>query len=230
MKLRMIILKKSSIRRSLALSIMMILVGITLINPFVAKATPTDYVSKIHSNLYYLYPMPQNNGMFWLESNPSLGYGTLQEWSKVLPKGEIIVATKPDMQLASLGGLDRIGKYVQNKIKGNSGNGRYDKDIFKYRRTVTAEGVTDEIEVEIGRHFKDNDNLEKLISQVKNHLTTDAGQTQEIKDTVFPPNPLTEPSTIPETEESKTAKAQIVGGSMLLGGLMLMAKVLVFAL
>ena len=228
MKLRMFILRKSSIRKSLALSIMMILIGITLINPFMAKATPTDYVTKTYSKLYCLYPMPQNNGMFWLESNPSLGYGTLQEWNKKLSKGEMIVAVPSNMQLASLGGLDRIGRYVQNKIKGRADNGKYDKDIFKYRRTVTAEGVTDEIEVEIGKHFKDNDNLEKLISKVKTHLTTDAGQTQEIKDPVFPP--IVQPDNVSDTEESKTAKIQIVGGSILLGGLMLFAKVLVFAL
>ena len=221
--MRLIILKKSSIRKSLALSIMMILIGITLINPFMAKATPTDYVTKTYSKLYYLYPMPQNNGMFWLESNPSLGYGTLQEWNKKLSKGEMIVAVPSNMQLASLGGLDRIGRYVQNKIKGRADNGKYDKDIFKYRRTVTAEGVTDEIEVEIGKHFKDNDNLEKLISKVKTHLTTDAGQTQEIKDPVFPP--IVPPDNMPDD-----AKTQIVGGSILLGGLMLFAKVLVFAL
>jgi len=221
--MRLIILKKSSIRKSLALSIMMILIGITLINPFMAKATPTDYVTKTYSKLYYLYPMPQNNGMFWLESNPSLGYGTLQEWNKKLSKGEMIVAVPSNMQLASLGGLDRIGRYVQNKIKGRADNGKYDKDIFKYRRTVTAEGVTDEIEVEIGKHFKDNDNLEKLISKVKTHLTTDAGQTQEIKDPVFPP--IVQPDNV-----SNDAKTQIVGGSILLGGLMLFAKVLVFAL
>ena len=223
MKLRMFILRKSSIRRNLALSIMMILIGIALINPFMAKATPTDYVTKTYCNLYYLYPMPQNNGMFWLESNPSLGYGTLQEWNKKLSKGEMIVAVPSNMQLASLGGLDRIGRYVQNKIKGRADNGKYDKDIFKYRRTVTAEGVTDEIEVEIGKHFKDNDNLEKLISKVKTHLTTDAGQTQEIKDPVFPPT--VQPDNVPDD-----VKTQIVGGSILLGGLMLFAKVLVFAL
>ena len=223
MKLRMFILRKSSIRKSLALSIMMILIGITLINPFMAKATPTDYVTKTYHKLYYLYPMPQNNGMFWLESNPNLGYGTLQEWNKKLSKGEMIVAVPSNMQLASLGGLDRIGRYVQNKIKGRADNGKYDKDIFKYRRTVTAEGVTDEIEVEIGKHFKDNDNLEKLISKVKTHLTTDAGQTQEIKDPVFPP--IVQPDNV-----SDNAKTQIVGGSILLGGLMLFAKVLVFAL
>jgi len=221
--MRLIILKKSSIRRNLALSIMMILIGITLINPFVAKATPADYVTKTYSKLYYLYPMLQNNGMFWLESNPSLGYGTLQEWNKILGKGEMIIAVPSNMQLASIGGLDRIGKYVQNKIKGRSENGRYDKDIFKYRRTVTAEGVTDEIEVEIGKHFKDNNNLEKLISKVKTHLTTNAGQTQEIKDPVFPP--IVQPDNVPDD-----TKTQIVGGSILLGGLMLFAKVLVFAL
>ena len=223
MKLRMIILKKSFIRKSLALSIMMILIGVALVNPFAVKATPTDYVTKTYHKLYYLYPMPQNNNMFWLESNPNLGYGTLQEWNKKLSSGDMIVAVPSNMQLASLGGLDRIGRYVQNKIKGRADNGKYDKDIFKYRRTVTAEGVTDEIEVEIGKHFKDNDNLEKLISKVKTHLTTDAGETQEIKDPVFPP--IVQPDNV-----SDNAKTQIVGGSILLGGLMLFAKVLVFAL
>jgi len=223
MKLRMIILKKSFIRKSLALSIMMILIGVALVNPFAVKATPTDYVTKTYHKLYYLYPMSKNNNMFWLESNPNLGYGTLQEWNKKLSSGDMIVAVPSNMQLASLGGLDRIGRYVQNKIKGRADNGKYDKDIFKYRRTVTAEGVTDEIEVEIGKHFKDNDNLEKLISKVKTHLTTDAGETQEIKDPVFPP--IVQPDNV-----SDNAKTQIVGGSILLGGLMLFAKVLVFAL
>ena len=132
MRLRMIVLKKSSIRRNLALSIMMIFIGITLINPFVAKANPTDYVTKSYHKLYYLYPMPQNNNMFWLESNPSLGYGTLQEWNRKLSKGEMIVAVPSNMQLASLGGLDRIGKYVQNKIKGRADNGKYPYHIFHY--------------------------------------------------------------------------------------------------
>ena len=62
-----------------------------------------------------------------------------------------------------------------------------------------------------------------MISKVKTHLTTDAGQTQEIKDPVFPP--IVQPDNV-----SDDAKTQIVGGSILLGGLMLFAKVLVFAL
>ena len=211
-----IILKKSSIKRNLAISILMILIGLTLINPFKAQANvPQAYLTS--PNIFYLYPM--SNGMFWLESNPQAGYGTLKEWSAVLPKGEMIVATKPDMQLASLGGLDRIGKYVQGKIKG--GNGKYDKDIFKYRRTVTAEGVTDEVEVEIGKHFRDNGNIDNLIGQVKKHLTTGAVETQGIKDPVFPPVPK------PETEEEQAAKAQLLGGASLLGGLLLLGKCLI---
>jgi len=225
MKLRMVVLKKSSIRKSLALSILMILIGFSLINPFKADATPTDYVTKNQPTIHYLYPMLENNNMFWLESNPDLGYATLQEWNTKLSYGDMIVATPPDMQLASLTGLDRIGKYVQNKIKGNAPNGRYDKDIFKYRRTVTAEGVTDEVEVEIGKHFRNNDNLDKLISKVKTHLTTDAGQTQEIKDPVFPPVPTPQSDNVPSTEQTN-----IIGGSLLLGGFMMMAKVLIFAL
>jgi len=220
--MRLIILKKSSIRRTLALSVLMILVGLSLINPFKAQATTPQAYLKPSTFIFYLYP--HNNGMFWLESNPKLGYATLKEWSSVLPKGEMIVAIPENMQLASMGGLDRIGKYVQGKLMGKSYNGRYDKDIFKYRRTVTAEGVTDEVEVEIGKHFKDNDNLEKLIGNVRKHLTTDAEETQGIKDIVVVPEPAG------DTKEGQVAKVQILGGATLLGGLLILAKTLVFCL
>ena len=216
-----LVLRKSSIRRTLALSVLMILIGITLINPFKAQAnTPQAYLTS--PNIFYLYPM--GNGMFWLESNPQAGYATLKEWSAVLPKGEMIVATKPDMQLASMGGLDRIGKYVQGKIRGSGTNGKYDKDIFKYRRTVTAEGVTDEVEVEIGKHFKDNDNLEKLIGNVRKHLTTGAGETKDIKDIVVIPEHAE------DTKGDKVAKIQILGGASLLTGLYMFGKILILCL
>lgn len=221
-----IVVKKSSVKRTLAISLLMIVIGISLINPFKAQATTPQTILSPHTFIFYLYPMPQNNGMFWLESGPQLGYATLQEWSSFLPKGEMIVATKPDMQLASYGGLDRIGKYIQGKVKGAGTNGRYDKDIFKYRRTVTAEGVTDEIEIEIGKHFRDNDNIEKLISNVGHHLRTGAEETKEIKDKQFPPLPIPEPAP-PVSDEVKT---QVVGYSILIGGLWMAVKVLVFCL
>jgi len=217
-----IILCKSSIRRTLVLSLIMILVGLSLINPFKAQATTPQAYLKPSAFIFYLYP--HINGMFWLESSPKSGYATLEEWSSVLPDGEMIVAAKPDIQLASLGGLDRIGKYVQGKLMGRSYNGRYDKDIFKYRRTVTAEGVTDEVEVEIGKHFKDNDNLEKLIGNVRKHLTTDAGETKDIKDIVVAPEPTK------DTKESQAAKIQILGGASLLTGLYMFGKILILCL
>jgi len=220
--MRLIILKKSSIRRTLALSVLMILVGLSLINPFKAQATTPQAYLKPSTFIFYLYPMP--NGMFWLESNPKLGYATLKEWSSVLPKGEMIVAVPENMQLASMGGLDRIGKYVQGKLMGKSYNGRYDKDIFKYRRTVTAEGVTDEVEIEIGKHFKDNDNLERLIGNIRKHLTTDAEETQDIKNIVVAPEPTK------DTKESQAAKMQILGGVSLLTGLYMFGKILILCL
>jgi len=220
--MRLIILKKSSIRRTLALSVLMILIGLSLINPFKAQATtPQDYL-KPSTLIFYLYP--HSSGMFWLESNPKLGYATLKEWNVLLPKGEMFVAAPENMQLASMGGLDRIGKYVQGKLMGRSYNGRYDKDIFKYRRTVTAEGVTDEVEVEIGKHFKDNDNLERLIGSVRKHLTTDAEETQDIKDIVVAPEPVA------DTKESQAAKIQILGGASLLTGLYMFGKILILCL
>lgn len=215
-----LVLKKSTIKRQLLLSLLMILLGITLINPFSAKANaPQDYI-KPSTLIYYLYPI---NDMFWLESNPKLGYATLKEWSSFLPKGEMIVSAKP-MQITNFTGLDRIGKYVQGKVVGKSHNGKYDKDIFKYRRTVTAEGVTDEIEVEIGKHFKNSENLDNLIGQVKKHLTTGAGETQGIKDKQFPPIAVPVPN--PETKESQASKFQLLGGATLLGGLWMLGKCL----
>jgi len=218
--MRLIILKKSTIKRHLCISLLMIIIGLSLINPFKAQATTPQTILSPPTFIFYLYPM--SNGMFWLESSPKLGYATLKEWSSVLPKGEIIVAVPENMQLASYGGLDRIGKYVQGKIKGAGTNGKYDKDIFKYRRTVTAEGVTDEVEIEIGKHFRDNDNIEKLISNVKKHLTTDAEETQGIKDIVVTPEPM--------PEQSQAAKMQVLGGMTLLGGLMLLGKILIFVI
>jgi len=217
-----LVLKKSSIKRHLTISILMILIGLSLTNPFKAQATTPQKILAHQEFIFYLYPMP--NGMFWLESNPKLGYATLEEWSSVLPKGEMIIAAKPDMQLASFGGLDRIGRYVQGKIKGAGTNGKYDKDIFKYRRTVTAEGVTDEVEIEIGKHFRDNDSIEKLISNVRKHLTTDSEETQGIKDIVVVPEQAK------DAEQSQAAKAQVLGGGMLITGLFFLGKVLILAL
>jgi len=231
--MRVIILKKSTVKRYFAISLLMIVMGISLISPFKAQASTPQTILAPHTFVFYLYPMPENNGMFWLEQSPQLGYATLQEWSSLLPKGEMIVSVPENMQLASLGGLDRIGKYVQGKIKGAGSNGKYDKDVFKYRRTVTAEGVTDEIEVEIGKHFRDNDNIDRLISGVRKHLTTDAGETKEIKDPVFPPRPLDGvqmPGEMPNAEEGQAAKVQVLGGMTLFGGLLLLGKVLVFCL
>jgi len=246
MKLRMFVIKKSSIRRSLLLAVTLIITGTALLHPFAAKAdTRMNYVVGNVSSTHYLYPMlGANAGMFWLESAPALGYASLPEWDRKLAKGNMIVATPPGYAFASMGGLGRIGKYVQSKVRGATDNGRYDKDIFKYRRTVTAEGVTDEIEVEIGKHFKDNVNLEKLIGNVRRHLTTDASETQEIGSSapadaiddsnkevdanVAPPlaHNLKLPVPVPES-----AKAQIVGGSLLMGGLILLGKaMLVLAL
>lgn len=219
-----IVLKKTTIKRNLAISLLMILIGISLINPFQAKANAPQDLLVPQKFIFYLYPMPQNNGMFWLEQSPQSGYASLKEWSSVLPKGEMIVAVPDNMQLASMGGLDRIGKYVQGKFKKAGANGKYDKDIFKYRRTVTAEGVTDEIEIEIGKHFRDNDNIEKLISGVKKHLTTGASDTQEIKDPVFPP--IQVPTPAPDTEQSQAAKTQALGTVTLLGGLWMLGKCL----
>jgi len=122
--MRIIIVKKSTVKRYFAISLLMIVMGISLISPFKAQASTPQTILAPHTFIFYLYPMPENNGMFWLEQSPQLGHATLQEWSSLLPKGEMIVAVPENMQLASLGGLDRIGNMcrVKSKELGVTGN------------------------------------------------------------------------------------------------------------
>ena len=63
-----------------------------------------------------------------------------------------------------------------------------------------------------------------MIGNVRKHLTTDAGETKEIKDIVVAPEPIA------DTKEGQAAKAQILGGSVLLGGLWMFGKFLILAL
>lgn len=221
-----LVLRKSTIRRTLAIAVLMILGGISLVNPFKAQAiTPNAYLGT-SPFVYYLYPMPQNNpiqltGMFWAEDHPQMGYAPLKEWERRAKGKQIVIGIPRTMDASKLNNIgDRIGTYMKNKIKGHLNNGRYDKDIFKYKRTIDPDhGVTDEITIEIGRHFRDNKNFEDFATTVKNHLITEV----DIESVVTPGKEAPEP-------DMNTVNAQILGGTMLLGGLALLAKVLVFAL
>lgn len=221
-----LVLRKSTIRRTLAIAVLMILVGTSLLNPFKAQATTPNAYLTVSPFVYYLYPMPQNNpiqltGMFWSEDHPATGYAPLSEWERRAKGRQIVIGVPRTMDASKLNNIgDRIGTYMKNKIKGQLNNGRYDKDIFKYKRTIDPDhGVTDEINIEIGRHFRDNKNFEDFATTVRNHLITEV----DIESVITPDKEAPGPDT-------NTVNAQIFGGTMLLGGLALLAKALVFAL
>jgi len=237
MKLRMIVLKKSSIRRTLALAVVMILAGASLVNPFKANAiTPMIPLSSTPS-IFYLYPTPQNNpillnGMFWSEKDPAMGYATLATWDKVAKGKQVAIGIPRTMDARTLSN-SKFGQFLKNKIKGATTTGQYDKDVFTYKRTITSNGVTDEVKVEVGRHFRENKNFEDFAKSIGDHLVTEV----DVDSIINPPVPeIPEVKSLIPVPEAKApeipteTKAQVLGGSMLLGGLLLVAKVLVFAL
>jgi len=213
-----LVLRKSTVRRTLAIATLMILVGISLSNPFMAQATTPSAYLNTSPFAFYLYPMPQNNpislnGMFWSEDHPALGYAPLSTWERIAKGKQIAIGIPRTMDASRLDNVgNKIGNYLKNKIKGQLNNGRYDKDVFKYKRTIDPDhGVTDEITVEIGRHFRDNRNFEDFAGTVKNHLVTDV----DIESVVNPRDEVPAPAPTPEA-------AKAVGNTLILGGVALM--------
>ena len=213
-----LVLHKSTVRRTLAIATLMILVGVSLANPFRAT-TPSAYLST-SPFAFYLYPMPQNNpislnGMFWSEDNPAMGYAPLSTWEKVAKGKQMAIGIPRTMDASRLDSVgNKLGNYLKNKIRGQLNNGRYDKDVFKYKRTIDPDhGITDEITVEIGRHFRDNRNFEDFAGTVRNHLVTDV----DIESVVNPRDEVPAPTPTPSPEV-----ARAVGNTLILGGTALM--------
>lgn len=219
MKLRMIVLKKSSIRRTLALSILMILVGASLVNPFKAQATTAKAYLSTSPFVSYLYLMPQNNpislnGMFWSEDAPGMGYASLSTWEKAAKGKQIAIGIPRTMDARTLSN-SKLGEFIKGKVKGITTTGKYDKDIFKYKRTITSDGVTDEISVEVGKHFRDNKNFEDFAKNVRDHLVTDVDVESVVNPKVEPKFEIPAPVPVPEA-------AKAVGDTLILGGVAMM--------
>lgn len=204
-----LVLKKSSIKRTLALATMLILIGLSLAHPFKAQAT--------ESKLYYLYPYPSNNPpqsvLFWSESDPKMGAYTLPMWSKITDK-QIVVGLPEGYKInaAMLG--NNLGKYITakigNRIKGSSKSTvRQPRDTLSYKREISPDGIKEEVKVEIVDHFKNNDNFEKYLEIIKNNIS-------ELPDET--PNPVEIPA-----PKNDAANAVMLGNTMILGGLALMA-------
>lgn len=219
-----IVLRKSSIRRTFAISLLLIVLGYTIANPLHASASNKQPV--------YLYPYATNNpvettGLFWLESNPELGAYPLAAWTTALSNKLVVVGMPEDrgyiMGSSLLG--DKLGKYIVYRLRQKLATPAPEKgvkaptppkDQFVYKRTVGD--VTEEIKVDIGEHFRDNDAFGKFMDTVKQHLTND----EMIKETNKKQSNVINLPQIPDPEPAQPEAAKAVGGALMLGGAALM--------
>ena len=208
----LIVLRKSSIKRTVALSILLILVGLSLRNSPLAQAS--------ESNLYYLYPSPSNNpsqtALFWSESNPKLGAYNLAMWSQIVPNKQIVVGLPEGYGINAAMIGDNLGKYVVTKIGNRLKNGKKEeklipppKDSITYERDITSDGIKEKIRVEIGEHFRDNDNFERYVEVMKKGLTNK----NELPDRA----PVPQESPAPQGD-TDTAQVVILGNTLILSG------------
>lgn len=217
-----IILKKTSIKRTLALAILLILIGANLSHPFKAQAT--------ESELFYLYPYPSKNpsqtSLFWSEANPKMGAYSLGMWKEIEPNRQIVIGLPEGYNVNSAligrkGGnigkiSDAITARIKNRYKSNTptgGKSTSSKDVLNYEREITPEGgIKEKVRVEIVEHFRDNDNFEKYMTIIKQNITN-VDEVPEDK-----PNPPVD----------ETAQATMVlGNTFMLGGaLLFMIKLL----
>jgi len=170
-----IVLRKSSIRRTLAIAMMLIVIGLSLKSPAFASAN--------ESTLYYLYPYPSNNpsqtSLFWSEVDPEMGAYNLSMWSKIAPGRQIVVGLPKGYDIVETrGGI--LSDYLKAKIGNRLKNGSkpvdvgrpvpMPKDSITYERKITSDGIEEKIRVEVGEHFKNNDNFEKYFGWDKAQL------------------------------------------------------------
>lgn len=207
-----LVVRKSSVKRTLALAMLLIVVGMSIVTPIKTQA---------QSNLVYLYPTEENNpvetiGLFWWEDYPELGAYPLPEWDKAFPGKQIVIGVPDHMEMGAFVG-DNIGKYIVAKIdKRKQNKGPYTKnDVFVYKRSITNTQINEEIRIEIGKHFSDNDNFEKFIEIVRDSLTD--------------PEIIQQPPP-PQEQSPDTTNALLFGNTMILSGLALLVRILMFAL
>jgi len=209
-----IVLRKSSIKRTLAIAMMLIIIGLSLKSPAFTQAN--------ESPLYYLYPYPSNNpsqtSLFWSEADPSMGAFSLDMWHKIVPGRQIVVGLPKGYDIVETrGGI--LSDYIKAKIGSNLKNGSKPVDVGKpvpipkdsitYERKITSDGIQEKIRVEVGEHFRDNDNFERYLDSVKRNLTNK----NELPDR--PPVPLEIPEPTPEA-------AKAVGNTLVLSGVVIM--------
>jgi hypothetical protein len=207
-----IVLRKSSVKRTLALAVLLIVIGISLAHPVKVQAT---------SNLFYLYPYPNNNpvnqnGLFWAEEAPTWGAFNLSAWEEFEPNKLLVIGIPDEYQVNATMIGNNLSKYIMAKIgKRNSKTtgSKSSRDILIYEREIGPGFIKEKVKVEIIDHFKDNDNFEKYMEIVKNHLTDRE---------VIPPKPT-------DKADNTAQTTMMFGNTMILGGLAMLVRVLALA-
>ena len=228
----LIILRKSSIKRTVALSILLIIAGYCIANPLSANASSKQ--------LAYLYPYANNNpvevsGLFWSEANPEMGAYPLAAWNTLLSNKLVVIGIPEDrgyMMGSSMIG-DKLGKYIVYKLRQKlmatppkelapQKATSPPKDQFVYKRTVGD--VTEEIKVDIGEHFKDNDSFRKFMDTVRKNLTSGDLIKETNKQVTPKPSPNKKLTLVPDESPAPVPPeaAKAVGNTLVLGGVALM--------
>ena len=220
-----IVLRKSSIRRTFALSLLLIIIGYSIANPLQSYAFVKQPA--------YLYPYANNNpvevtGLFWLESKPEMGAYPLAAWSAIL-SNKLVVIDIPENRGYMMGSSmlgDKLGKYIVYRLRQKLATPVPEKgvkapappkDKFVYKRIIGD--VTEEIKVDIGEHFRDNDSFGKFMDTVKQHLTNDEMINETNRKQAK--QPVIELPDVPQPDQTPEA-AKAVGNALMFGGAALM--------
>ena len=231
-----IVIRKKSLLRSLVLALFLIFAGASLVTPHIALAN--------ESNLLYLYPAPGNNpvqpyGLF-VSENPKQVTHPLNVWQQSFPNKKLVVAVPEEFTISQAMLAPNLGNYVLAKIrqrindraietvnKGTdnkknppSGGGGNDKEVIFIERQV--HGITEKIRVEVGEHLKNTDTFEKIYDSLNKGMLPKDTIEKEINKGLDHINNAPKPS--PE------AATMLLGGGMILSGLGLLGKILVFVL
>lgn len=206
-----LVLKKSSIKRTLAIATLLIITGLSLKSPHLAQAS--------ESSFFYLYPYPSSNPsqtvLFWSEANPEQGAYTLPMWSKITDK-QIVIGLPEGYKINSAMLGNNLGRYITARIGKrikDGGKGTWKPtDSITYERKITPDSIKEKVKIEIGEHFKDNNNFERYVEIMKKGLTNK--------------NELPDPKPVPvekPKDDSAQASMIIFGNTLTLAGMALFA-------
>lgn len=224
-KMHVFVLKMKTVKKTLTVALLLIVMGISLFHPPLAQAAEPP--------LFYVYPVISNNpvsssGMFWSEAHPDWGSMTLSQWESLFKSYRLVVGVpdqftvRDDFFSASpktQSILTQLKKGIKKRLPSGE-DGKNMKDSITVKKVWSPNKVEEEVSVEIGKHFRDNDNFDQYIDKIREVFTPSQDVQELLKEAKAPLAP-------PIDNAAKVTTW--AGGAILLTGLSLLAKVLMFA-